>query len=366
VTAGQLTIAWTPDEAVLLGPDSRLVRQPLSPEEDHAAAILEAWRMEFPEVATARLLTGDPATAPAAARLAALAADAGLRLDRSLSPRRTRRPWTLVSRWPLTRRSRLLLLIASVLTLGGGGWQWNTSRRAAQRRQSLAEERSAELAASGERLQATAEQRAAIAAACAVPPQFHAELLQRLAAAPASVVLEAVEINGVDCVIRGRLVPAAPGADGAVDAFRRSLFVPADRWQIEAQPSAGSDFALHAVLLPLQAEKVERVVPNALAGTDRDRLPTRVQSADLRKDWAQAWSISVEGGEVRAGVELQHFSLTTLHHDPRAWSDALQWIERWHRQTGVSVERLSLHGASGQDGALDRATLLLTTRARIE
>jgi hypothetical protein len=364
VSAGELTIAWTPSEAVLLGPDSRLVRQPLHPDEDHAAVILEAWRMEFPEALAARLLTGDPAAGPAAVRLAALAADAGLRLDGAGEARGARQPWPPTWRRPLTRRSQLVLLGTLALALGWSGWRWEASRQADQQRQSTADERSAELAADGRRRQETAEQRAAIAAACAVPGQFHLELLHRLAGAPAAVVIESVEIGGTDCVIRGQLVAAAPGAEGAVDALRRSVALPADRWQIEAGPAAGADFALHAVLLPLPSGGP--MPPQADAIAERDRLPSRAQLTDLRKDWSQAWSVSPEGSEVRAGVELQRFSLQALSHDARAWSDVLQWIERAHREPGVSVERLSLHGSAPHTGALDRATLSITARARIE
>ena len=365
MSAGELTIAWTASEAVLLGPDSRLVRQPLHPDDDSAAVILEAWRTEFPEALAARLLTGDPATAPAAARLAALAADAGLRLERGTAEAgQVRRPWAPFTGRTLTRRSWLILLAVVLLVLGGTGWQWNAGRLAAQRRQSADEERSAERAADGRRRQETAEQRAEIAAACAVPPQFQAEWLQRLANAPAAVVLEAVELNGLDCLIRGRLVPGAPGAEGAVDALRRSQFVPADRWQIEAGPSMGSEFALHAVLLP-PGSSATGALPIA-PGPERARLPTRAQLAGLRKDWAAAWSISAEGSEARAGVELQRFRLTAVQHDPRAWSEVLRWMDRWHQQAGLSVDQVALKGSPAQDGTLDRATVRVTVRVGID
>ena len=356
MSAGELTIAWTGSEAVLLGPDSRVIRQPLHSEDDPPAVILEAWRMEFPEALAARLLIGDPSIGPAAARLAALAAEAGLRLNGAAAANRSPRPLTL--------RSRIMLGATLALALGAGGWEWTSARQAAQRRQSTDAERNAELAADGRRRMETAEQRAAIAAACAVPDQFQGEFLHRLAGAPAAVVLESLEINGADCLLRGQLVSGAPGAEGAIDLLRRSLFAPADRWQVDAGAPQGTSFALHATQLPPPPAGPSSP-PNNWAA-QRERLPSRAQLAAWQKNWSQAWIVSAEGSEVRAGVELQRFDLQALNHDDRAWNDVLDWLQQWHQQPGVAVDRIGLHGGAAHTGALDRVKVTLTARARIE
>lgn len=364
MSAGELTIAWTAGEAVLLGPDSRVIRQPLHPDDDPPAVILEAWRMEFPEAPAARLLIGDPSIGPAAARLAALAAEAGLRLDGAAATPGSPRPWRIFVPRPLTRRARRLLGAALALALGAAGWEWTSTRQSARRREATDAERSAELAADGRRRQETAEQRAAIAAACAVPEQFQGEFLHRLAGASAAVVLESLEIDGADCLLRGQLVPAAPGAEGAVDVLRRSLFAPADRWQSDAGRPAGPNFALHATLLPPPA--AERSRPLLNPADPRARFPSRSQLAAWQKTWSQAWIVSAAGSEVRAGVELQRFDLQGLNHSDRAWRDVLYWLEQWHQQPGVAVDRIGLSGVAAHTGAFERVQVTLTARARVE
>ncbi len=363
MSAGELTIVWTASEALFLGAEGRSVRQPLHPDDDRAEVVLEAWRTEFPEATAARLLTGDPADPRSAARLGALAADAGLQLSVASEPGGGRRRW--LPPWPpLTSRARLILLSAAALALGWAGWQWRISRQSAWQRQSVAAELTAALAEDGRRQRESAEQQAVVTAACAVPLQYHDSLLHRLGDAPAALVLETVEFDGPDCRIRGEMVAGAPGAEPARAALQRSLFLSAEGWQLDPEVSSGAAFAWHATLPAPPPAGPSSSPPNAAA--ERARLPSPAQGADWRQAWALAWSVAPGGNEVRGGVQLQHFTLEALHRDARTWSELVHWVEQWHGQAGLSVDRLVLHGGPAHDGSLERASVALTVRIRIE
>jgi len=359
VTAVELTIAWTAAEAVLIGPDSRLIRQPLAADDDHPAVILEAWRTEFPEVLGARLLGGyDAALASAVARLGELAAEAGLAIHLAAAAPARRPLWP---RWRLPRRITRTTIAGIALALIWGGWRWHLARETGRLSLLTAEERRAETDAAGQRQAASDEQARAVVAACAVPRQYQGELLRRLAAAiPPAVVLETLELNGDDCLLRGQIVAGAPGGEGCADTLRRALFEPAARWRVEPGVSAGSDLTLQAVALadPREAPPSSRTAARTL----REHLITAASLATRLTDWAPLWSVTPTGSSSSAGIECRHFQLVARHHDMSAWTETLQLVEDLNRQAGVSVDRLSLRGGTGHNGALDQVSATISVR----
>jgi hypothetical protein len=416
VTGPAVTIAWTAAEAVLFGPESRLVRLPLAEDDDRPAIILETWRTEFPEIVRAQLLAGAEASlAPEAVRLAHIAAEAGLKLELAPPPGQpARRRGDRLRAWSRgILRPRTVGLIAVALAgLGLGGWRWMQVRErerigkltSAERQNEL---RKAESAATGRRREASTEQARALFAACTVPRSFAAEWLAAIAAAvPPSLVIDAIEISGARCRVLGHTVPGGPGVDTAVETLRQAIFPAAGGWTKalppvpefpplsnpsrrgspatpatkngvvadgaarERSPSASppisaSTFRLEAMANPAPgAEPLEGIVQ--LAAAARARLPERIAVDALLAEWSPAWRIEAKGVETTQGVEKRRYALTALSRDARAWTDTLQVTGRLTSIAGCAIEAIALIASPGESGGLAQATVTVSLRLRRE
>ena len=376
MTSAAVTIAWTEAEVVLFGPESRFVRQPLAADDDRPALILETWRTEFPDIGAAQLLAGkELSAAPDVARLAQLAAAAGLRLEIAPPPGELRGPRSHWTAWRgVLSRVKLRAVVIGATLVGAlliGGWRWSTERERARLSRLTAAEREHELAQAetaemSRRRQRADDQTRALLGVCSVPAQFQAEWLAAVATAvPPSIVLDTIELNGECCRVTGHTVTGAPGADGAVAALRQAIFGPAWTMDKSAAPQTGASFRLEAVAGPATAAGAAMAESRPdEASAARARLPDAIAVQALLSELAPGWRIEARGAETTLGIERRSYALAAVNRDSRAWTDVLQLAYRLKGIAGIAIESMALVAAPGENGSLEKAAVEVSVRLR--
>lgn len=369
--AEPLIIAWSPPELAMLGPDGRLLRRRLAPDEEPARALGELWPAEFPEDGVGRLLLASAEPA-ALRRFCAAARRGGGRIvgawrwpcsgpelsDGELAEQMSagcagedllaRKRWTLPAHLA-TGRARAWAAAGLALALLGAA-AWHVQEEARRSRRTAAEEAERELeaaqAAAGLRRRESAEQDAKLLQEL-TPPRWpiHELLLALSRAATPAIVLDQVQAQAGSVRIRFRILESAPDAAAAVH-FPDALLGALQGRGVNAGLAGGE--SKESVRLTLSPQ------PPGGGGIEERiaALPPVGLLERTAAGWKRFWLVTEAGDSALSDAAIQRsYVLEAADKSRAAWASLLALTDDIERLPGAAIDSLAVSADGSDSGA---------------
>lgn len=369
--AEPLIIAWSPPELAMLGPDGRLLRRRLGPDEEPARTLGELWPAEFPEDGAGRLLlaTAEPA---ALRRFCAAARRGGGRIvgawlwagpgpelsDGELAEQMSagcagddllaRKRWTLAA--PLATGRMRAWAAAGLAAALLGAAAWHVQEQARRSRRTAAEEAERELeaaqAAAGLRRRQTAAQEAELLQELS-PPRWpiHELLLALSSAATPAIVLDQLQARAGSVQIHYRILESAPDAAAAVH-FPEAL--------IGALQGRG----VNAALSSREAKESVRLTLTPQPSGDGDIRARVAALAPLgliertADGWKRFWLLTAAGDSALADVAVQRtYAFEAGDKSRAAWPNLIALTDDLQRLPGATIDSVTITADGSDSGA---------------